>query len=88
VLTGFYFVVWQDPLLVSSDVTQKDAFHSASTTSNLGTHVRTHGIVDLMVIFFVIIGCQSFINKMGFLIAYLLLIVRLAGRSQSKRAVI
>lgn len=38
----------KDPLLVSSDVTQKDAFHSASTTSNLGTHVRTHGIVDLM----------------------------------------
>uniref|UniRef100_A0A804M761 Uncharacterized protein n=2 Tax=Zea mays TaxID=4577 RepID=A0A804M761_MAIZE len=37
-----------DPLLVSSDVTQKDTFHSASTTSNLGTHVRTHGIVDLM----------------------------------------
>ncbi|CAD6207616.1 unnamed protein product [Miscanthus lutarioriparius] len=38
----------KDSLLVSSDVTQKGAFHSASTTSNLGTHVRTHGIVDLM----------------------------------------
>ncbi|KAF0912484.1 hypothetical protein E2562_014081 [Oryza meyeriana var. granulata] len=38
----------KDSLLVSSDVSQKDAFHSSSTASNLGTHVRTHGVVDLM----------------------------------------
>lgn len=38
----------QDSLLVSSDVSQKDAFHSSSTASNLGTHVRAHGVVDLM----------------------------------------
>jgi len=37
-----------DSLLVSTDVTQKGAFHSSSTASNLGTHVRTHGVVDLM----------------------------------------
>lgn len=38
----------KDSLLVSSDVSQKDAFHSSSTASNLGTHVRTNGVVDLM----------------------------------------
>lgn len=38
----------KDSLLVSSDVSQKDAFHSSSTASNLGTHVRAHGVVDLM----------------------------------------
>ncbi|KAL6909538.1 hypothetical protein ACP4OV_001819 [Aristida adscensionis] len=37
-----------DSLLVSSSVTQKDAFHCASTASNLGTHIRTQGVVDLM----------------------------------------
>ncbi|KAL6638255.1 hypothetical protein ACP70R_025827 [Stipagrostis hirtigluma subsp. patula] len=36
-----------DSLLVSSGVSQKDAFNS-STASNLGTHTRTHGVVDLM----------------------------------------
>ncbi|KAG8098916.1 hypothetical protein GUJ93_ZPchr0013g35066 [Zizania palustris] len=38
----------KDSLLVSSDVSQKDTFHSSSTASNLGTHVRAHGVVDLM----------------------------------------
>ncbi|KQK12169.1 protein FAR1-RELATED SEQUENCE 6 [Brachypodium distachyon] len=38
----------KDSLLVSSDASQKDAFHSTSTASNLGTHVRPHGVDDLM----------------------------------------
>ncbi|KAL5219123.1 hypothetical protein ABZP36_019807 [Zizania latifolia] len=38
----------KDSLLVSSDVSQKDSFHSSSTASNLGTHVRAHDVVDLM----------------------------------------
>lgn len=46
--------ICQESLLVS-DVSQKGTFHSSSTASNLGTHMRTHGVVDLMVV--------SFINK-------------------------
>ncbi|KAE8800613.1 protein FAR1-RELATED SEQUENCE 6-like [Hordeum vulgare] len=38
----------KESLLVSSDVSQKGALHSSSTASNLGTHVRAHGIDDLM----------------------------------------
>ncbi|KAM0849348.1 hypothetical protein ACQ4PT_053788 [Festuca glaucescens] len=38
----------KDSLLVSSAVSQKDALHSSSTASNLGTHVRAHGVDDLM----------------------------------------
>ncbi|GJN22693.1 hypothetical protein PR202_gb10287 [Eleusine coracana subsp. coracana] len=34
--------------LLVSDVSQKGTFHSSSTASNLGTHMRTHGVVDLM----------------------------------------
>lgn len=37
---------------MSTDVTQKGAFHSSSTASNLGTHIRTHGVVDLMAVAF------------------------------------
>lgn len=47
-----FFFVRQDSLLVSTDVTQKGAFHSSSTASNLGTHIRTHGVVDLMAVAF------------------------------------
>ena len=35
---------------MSSAVSQKDALHSSSTASNLGTHVRAHGVDDLMVV--------------------------------------
>ncbi|CAM0878002.1 unnamed protein product [Alopecurus aequalis] len=38
----------KDSFLVSSAVSQKDALHSSSTASNLGTHVRAHGVDDLM----------------------------------------
>ncbi|XBI86263.1 protein FAR1-RELATED SEQUENCE 6-like [Triticum dicoccoides] len=38
----------KESLLVSSDVSQKGALHSSSTASNLGTHVRAHGVDDLM----------------------------------------
>uniref|UniRef100_A0ACD6A8H5 Uncharacterized protein n=1 Tax=Avena sativa TaxID=4498 RepID=A0ACD6A8H5_AVESA len=38
----------KDSLLVSSAVSQKDALHSSSTASNLGTHIRAHGVDDLM----------------------------------------
>lgn len=51
----------KDSLLVSSDVSQKDAFHSSSTASNLGTHVRTNGVVDLMVVIMIDAGFVQYI---------------------------
>jgi hypothetical protein len=55
------FVVWQDSLLVTSSVSQKDALHSSSTASNLGTHVRAHGVDDLMVVSIIIVWFIKFI---------------------------
>lgn len=54
-----FILVLKDSLLVSSDVSQKDAFHSSSTASNLGTHVRTNGVVDLMVVIMIDAGFCS-----------------------------
>lgn len=42
----------QDSLRASSDGGQSNVFQAASTASHLGSHIRTHGGVDLMVSYF------------------------------------
>lgn len=67
--------MWQESLLVSSDVSQKGALHSSSTASNLGTHVRAHGVDDLMVVSIINIWLLNSLSDMRILTMTLFLTI-------------